>query len=133
MGNEVRSKRKIQNFKDLDAWRVAHQLVLAIYKITQEFPKEELYGLTNQIRRAVVSIVSNIAEGFNRSSYSEKARFYTIALGSVAEVQSQMEVAKDLGYVTLETYDELIVASTDVHKLINGLIKGARKRGKGGV
>jgi len=136
MKNEVRimeegDNRKIRDFKDLSAWQVAHQLVLLIYKISRGFPKEELYGLTNQIRRAVISIVSNIAEGFNRRSYVEKARFYEIALGSVGEVQCQLEVAKDLGYIGSKDYQELIAVSIDVHKLINGLVKGARERSHG--
>lgn len=121
-------ENKLQNFKDLIAWQKAHKLVLAVYKATQQFPKEELYGLISQVRRAVVSIVSNIAEGFSRASYREKSQFYSIALGSVAEFQAQLEIAKDLGYISLQKYSEFVDMSTEVHKLINGLIKGSRKR-----
>jgi four helix bundle protein len=77
MNNE---KNKIRFFIDLYAWKEAHKLVLLIYNITKEFPKEELFGLSNQIRRAVVSVTSNIAEGFSRNSYKEKSQFYSMAL-----------------------------------------------------
>ncbi|MBI4599730.1 four helix bundle protein [Candidatus Uhrbacteria bacterium] len=76
----------MRSFTDLKAWQEGHTLVLKIYKITQSFPKEEQFGLTNQLRRAAVSLTSNIAEGFGRGSYKEKAQFYSIALGSLTEV-----------------------------------------------
>lgn len=78
--------RKIKSFTDLTVWKEAHELVLLIYSLTKDFPKEELFGLVTQIRRAVVSITSNIAEGFSRNSYKEKAQFYAMALGSLTEV-----------------------------------------------
>ena len=81
---------KIKTFKDLETWKQAHKLVLVIYKLTKTFPKEEKYSLTDQIRRAVVSISSNIAEGFARDSKKDKIRFYSIALGSLIEVQNQL-------------------------------------------
>jgi len=83
MNNESRiMEKKIKSFTDLNAWREAHKLALIVYKITKDFPKEEMFGLTSQMRRAVVSITSNIAEGFSRQSYSEKVQFYSIAQGS---------------------------------------------------
>lgn len=91
---------KIKSFTDLNTWKEAHKLVLLIYKITKQFPHEEQFGLTNQIRRAVVSITSNIAEGFSRSSYKEKSQFYSISLGSLTEVQNQLLIARDLKYIT---------------------------------
>jgi len=81
---------KIRHFTDLRAWQEGHTLVLAVYKVTKDFPKEELFGLTNQIRRAVVSVTSNIAEGFTRYSSKEKNQFYFVCLGSLAEVQNQL-------------------------------------------
>ncbi len=86
--------RKIRSFTDLNAWKEGHKLVLEIYKFTQKFPKEEQFGLTNQLRRAVVSFTSNIAEGFSRNSYKEKLQFYSMALGSLTEVQNQLLVGK---------------------------------------
>lgn len=118
--------KKIQYFTDLNAWKVGHQLVLEIYKITNKFPKDELFGLTSQIRRAAVSITSNIAEGFSRQSYKEKVVFYSNALGSATEVQNQLMISKDIGYINDAVFIQLISLTTDVHKLLNGLIKGAK-------
>jgi four helix bundle protein len=86
---------KIKSFTDLNAWKQGHALVLLIYGMTKQFPKEEMFGLTNQIRRAVVSITSNISEGFSRNSSKEKAQFYFTALGSLTEVQNQLLIARD--------------------------------------
>jgi four helix bundle protein len=79
---------KIKSFSDLDAWREGHKLVLNIYQITKLFPKEELFCLTNQLRRAGISFTSNIAEGFSRQSFKEKRQFYSMALGSLTEIQN---------------------------------------------
>ncbi|MBU1032159.1 four helix bundle protein [Patescibacteria group bacterium] len=117
----------IQSFTDLTAWRRGHELVLEIYKITKNFPREELYSLIDQMRRCAISITSNIAEGFSRKSYKEKIQFYSMALGSTTELQNQVLVAKDVGYITKEKFDSLAFLTVEVHKLINGLIKGARK------
>ena len=118
--------KKIKNFTDLDTWREAHKLVLMIYRITKDFPKEEMYGLTSQIRRAAVSITSNIAEGFSRQSYSEKINFYSMALGSNTELQNQLLIAKDIRYLGKETFSEIAKQSIRVNKLINGLIKKSK-------
>src|SRR3989344_8133065 len=96
---------KIKTFKDLNTWKEGHSLVLQIYKITKKFPKEELFGLTNQVRRAIISFTSNIAEGFSRNSYKEKLQFYSIALGSLTEVQNQLLVARDVEYITKEDFN----------------------------
>lgn len=120
------NKGKITSFKDLIAWQYAHALVLGIYKLTKLFPKEEQFGLINQVRRAAVSITSNIAEGFSRSSYKEKAQFYSMSLGSLTEVQSQLMIAKDLGYVTNEDFISIETQTITVSKLLNGLIKKSR-------
>jgi four helix bundle protein len=79
---------KIKSFSDLDAWREGHKLVLNIYQITKLFPKEELFCLTNQLRRAGISFTSNIAEGFSRQSFKEKRQFYSMALGSLTDIQN---------------------------------------------
>ncbi|MBI5733396.1 MAG: four helix bundle protein [Candidatus Kerfeldbacteria bacterium] len=90
---------KIKTFTDLLAWQEGHKLVLMIYKITTDFPKTELFALVDQLRRAAVSITSNIAEGFSHQGYSEKIHFYSIAQGSVTEVQNQLLIARDIGYI----------------------------------
>ena len=117
---------KIHSFTDLNAWKQGHELVLYIYKVTKNFPKEELFGLTNQIRRAAVSFTSNIAEGFSRSSYKEKSQFYSIALGSLTEAQSQLLIAKDLGYITKEDFSKVADKTVTISKLTNGLIKKSK-------
>ena len=115
-------KTKIKTFKDLFAWQKGHSLVLFIYEITKYFPKEEQYGLVSQMRRCVVSITSNIAEGFSRKTYKDKAQFYSIALGSVTELQNQIQIAFDVGFITIETFKKLDALSIEVHRIINGLI-----------
>jgi len=120
------NKAKITTFKDLDAWKEAHTLVLLIYEITKKFPKEEMFGLTSQMRRCAVSITSNIAEGFSRRSYKEKTQFYSMALGSTTELQSQLLVARDVNYIAKKSYGDIYEQSIKVHKIINGLIKSSK-------
>jgi len=91
----------IKSFTDLIVWQKGHALVLEIYKITSFFPKEELYGLTSQIKRAIISVTSNIAEGFVRHSKKEKVQFYYVSLGSITEVQNHLIIARDLHFITL--------------------------------
>jgi four helix bundle protein len=122
---EERQKNKIQDFKDLIAWQKGHQLVLMIYKITKEFPREEQFGLVNQLRRAAVSITSNIAEGFSRGSYKDKSKFYSMALGSLTEVQNQILISRDVGYTRLEIFNQVNELTIEVNKIINGLIKSS--------
>ncbi|EKE18431.1 MAG: S23 ribosomal protein [uncultured bacterium] len=117
---------KIKSFTDLNAWKEGHMMVLDIYEITKKFPKEEMFGLTNQIRRAVVSVTSNIAEGFSRNSYKEKGQFYSIALGSVTEIQSQLLISRDVKYISKEEFDRIAEKTIIVNKLINGLLKKTR-------
>ena len=117
---------KIQYFTDLDAWKEAHIFVLIVYKITKDFPREETFGLTSQMKRCVISITSNIAEGFSRQSYKEKMQFYSIALGSTTELQNQLLIAKDVRYISEKDFNEIFNQSIKVHKIINGLIKKSR-------
>lgn len=97
-----------------------------IYNITKTFPKEEIFGLTSQIRRCAVSITSNIAEGFSRQSYKEKLQFYSIAPGSTTELQNQLLIVKDINYITKEQFQDIAEQSVKVHKIINGLIKSSK-------
>lgn len=116
----------IQTFQDLDAWKEAHVLAIMVYKVTRIFPRDELFALTSQLRRAVVSITSNIAEGFSRQSYREKVQFYSIAQGSVTEVQSQVLIAKDINYLEEKEFHAIFNQSVRVHKILNGLIKKSK-------
>ena len=120
-------KNKIQSFTDLEVWKEAHKLVLTIYQLTKDFPKEELFGLVSQMRRAAVSITSNIAEGFSRFSYKEKTQFYSMSHGSLTELQNQILIAKDVGYLGLENFRKLSDQSVIVHKLLNAFIRKTKE------
>jgi four helix bundle protein len=117
------SGTKIRSFTDLVAWKEAHKLVLMIYKATNGFPKSEIYGLTDQIRRASVSISFNIAEGFSRRTNLDKKHFYYQALGSLTEVQNQLLIAKDIGYLKGAEFKDSAEQTVVVSKLINSLLK----------
>jgi four helix bundle protein len=119
---------EVKNFDDLEAWKNGHELVLDIYNITKDFPKEELYGIVSQLRRAASSITANIAEGFARYHFKDKARFYYQARGSVAEVQNFLLLSKDLGYINEERCASLIEKANQVRQLINGLIRSIEKQ-----
>lgn len=123
---QQKSAQKIKSFTDLVAWRESHALVLSVYLITKHFPKDELFGLTNQMRRAAVSVSSNVAEGFSRSSRMEKNRFYNIAEGSLIELQNQLIVARDVGYMPKADFDSVAEKTVTVHRLISGLYKSSR-------
>lgn len=117
---------KIKSFTDMYAWQEGHKLVLKVYQLIKDFPKEEIYSLTDQMRRCAISVTSNIAEGFSRQSYKEKVQFYSVALGSLTELQNQLLIAKDVGYLTKANFQALDEHTIVVHKLINGLIRGSK-------
>lgn len=116
----------IRSFTQLEAWKEAHKLALMVYQTTKKFPHEEQFGLTSQLRRAAVSISSNIAEGFSRNSYKEKVQFYTTSLGSLSEVQSQSLIGRDLSYIESKRFNELAEQTVQVSKLLHGLTKKTR-------
>ena len=108
-------------------WRKAVDLAVLAYSITEKFPKSELYGITNQMRRSAVSISSNIAEGFKRSHKKEKLQFYNIAYGSTAELESQIEVSYKLNFLDNQDYQKLNTSVVEIGKMIDGLIKSQSK------
>ncbi len=112
-----------QDTSKLIAWQKSHKLVLIIYKITTYFPKDELYGLTSQMRRASTSVPCNIVEGKARGSSKDFKRFLLIARGSLEEVKYQMLLAKDLKYIEEETYLEVLSLAKEVGRLLAGLIR----------
>ena len=114
---------KIKSFTGLNAWKEGHKLVLLIYKETGNFPEKEVFGLTSQMRRCVVSITSNIAEGFSRSTSKDKNNFFSFALGSLTELQNQLLVAKDIKYLKKDDFSLIARQTVVVSKLINGLRK----------
>lgn len=110
----------IKSFTELIVWQKAHQLVLDIYKVTQEFPREEIYGLTSQIRRASVSIAANIAEGFGKRGRLDKARFMNISQGSLEEVKYYLILANDLKFTDSEKY---LIQLDEIAKLLKSCIR----------
>lgn len=112
----------MKTHKDLDSWKRAIDFVTKIYKVTQSFPKEEKYGLTDQIRRASISIPSNIAEGAARNSDKENIQFLYIALGSLSEVETQLIIARNLNFLNDSQYDELLSGLISIRKPVLGLI-----------
>jgi len=124
--NTESSLNKISFFTDLNAWKEGHKLVLLIYKLTKNFPSDEKFALIDQMRRAVISVTSNIAEGFSRQSYKEKLQFYSIALGSVTEIQNQLFTSRDIGYLSQVDFQKTLDQSIITHKITNGLIKSCK-------
>lgn len=118
----------IRSFQDLRAWQEAHKLALAIYTLSQDFPKQEIFGLTSQMRRAAVSVTSNIAEGFSRQTINDKLHFYTIAFGSLTELQSQMLLVKDLGFGEQERCQKVSEQIVTAQKILSGFISSTKKR-----
>ena len=110
-----------ETFRDLDAWRAAHELTLAVYRLTRGFPKDELFGVTSQVRRSAISIPANIAEGFGRQGPKEFLRFKRIANGSLQETKYLLLLAKDLGYLTPEKYASSTELSDRTGALLGGL------------
>lgn len=109
------------------AWQNGHQLVLVIYRLVKTFPKEETFILTSQILRAVISVTSNLAEGFSRRNVKEKIQFYSVARASLAEVCNQLLIAKDVGYIDINEFNKMWRQADVVGKLITGLIKSINK------
>ena len=113
---------KIKSFRDLIVWQKAKDLAIILYKETNQFSREEVYGLTSQMRRAVISISSNIAEGFKRNSNKEKIQFYTTAYGSLAELESQAEISHDLQYLSDQSYQIIINSINETARLLDGIL-----------
>lgn len=114
---------KTKTFKELIVWQKAHLLVLSVYKITRNFPKDETYALTNQMRRASVSIAANIAEGYKKKTLANKLHFLNISEGSLEEVKYYITLSKDLEYINENKEAELENLSNEVGRLINGYSK----------
>lgn len=124
------NSKNLDSFEKLLAWQAARQLAKITYLLTKDFPKVEQFALTNQMRRASSSVPANIAEGFSRQTVADKLHFYTIAAGSLTELQSFSYTALDVGYLDEENRQELYNQCVKAHKLLVGLIKSTRKRKK---
>lgn len=120
----------IKSFQDLQVWEKAHDLTLAVYKITKEYPKEEIYTLTSQMRRASLSVTANIVEGQKRNSTEDFLRFLIMSDTSLEELKYYFILSKDLEYIHEDSYQKLLEVSSEVGYMLNGLKKALRQRGK---
>ena len=116
----------MRDFRKLKVWAKAHSLVLAVYRTSAGFPKEEAYGLTRQLRRAGSSIPANIAEGCGRASKAELCRFLNIAMGSASELEYHLLLAHDLGLLREDSYEPLAEATGEVKKMLTSLTRKLR-------
>lgn len=122
-GTEAEGRsRKMKSYRDLIVWQKSMRLVTQIYLITKELPKNELYGLTAQIRRSSISLPSNIAEGYGRNSTNDYIRFLQIACGSLYEVQTQLEICRNLEYLSKDIFNEIYEQSREIERMLNSLI-----------
>ena len=119
-------KAKIQSYRELQVWQKSMALTLLVYRMTQQFPREELYGLTSQLRRAAVSVPANIAEGYGRLNRKEYVQFLGIAQGSNCEVQTLVEIAQGLGFGDVVALREIYAESNEISKLLFRLIASLR-------
>jgi four helix bundle protein len=118
----------VKSYRELIAWQKAMDLVMRIYEATRAFPRQEIYGLTSQLRRAAVSVPSNIAEGQGRHSTKSFIYFLSIAYGSLQEIETQIILATRLGYLTDEQETRLLAQCAEVGKLLNGLTNALRRK-----
>ncbi len=118
----------MRNFRRLQVWERAHELTLKIYELTVPFPREEIYGLTSQTRRACASIPTNIAEGCGRETPADFARFLQIAVGSASETEYLVLLARDLKYLNSDQYVELINEIISIKKMLTALLKNIRTK-----
>ena len=118
----------METHKDLRVWHQGIELVTAIYLITKTYPKEEIFGLVSQMRRAAISVPSNIAEGYARGTDREKLHFLRISSGSMSEIETQVMLSLNLGYISQDSYKELSEKVTSVWKQLNALISSIKKR-----
>lgn len=119
---------EIKSFEDLEVWQWSKDLAIEVYGITKDFPKDEVFGITNQIKRAAVSISANIAEGFGRYHYLDKAKFYLNSRGSLFELKSHLLIANDLGFISKDVTNDL---SSDIDQLgikLNNFITATRNK-----
>lgn len=120
---------KIKSYRELLIWQKSIQVVTNIYKLTRDFPKEELFGITSKMRRCAISIPSNIAEGFGRNSQGDFKRFLNISLGSTYELQTQIEISQNLEYLNTENYKYLMESCVELEKMMNSLVSKIKAKG----
>lgn len=118
----------MRNYQDLQVWAKAHSLTLDLYRTSRAFPKEEIYGVTSQVRRAALSIGANLAEGCGRRTSSELARFVRIALGSASELDYHLLMCRDLGFLKSEDFDRFKENLTEVRKMLTSFLSSVEKQ-----
>lgn len=116
-----------KSFTDLDVWKTGHKMVLKVYELTANFPRDELYGLISQMKRSSASVTANIAEGFGRIGSREKEQFYRIAAGSLFELKDQLLIAYDVGYINRINLDSTAVLANKCHAQLNALLSAHRQ------
>jgi four helix bundle protein len=117
---------EVRDFKELKVWQRSHRLTLAVYDATGNFPREETYGLTAQLRRCSASIPANIAEGCGRSGEAELARFMLISMGSASELEYHLLLARDLGYISAQDYQKLLQQTREIKRMLSTFITRLR-------
>ena len=117
----------MNSYRDLIVWQKSFALAKEIYRLTESFPKSEVYGLSSQLRRAAVSVVSNVAEGFSRKSFKENRQFLSFAFGSTSEVETQLLLAKDLGYAIVSEFVCAEGLLLEVRKMLNVMLRNSKK------
>lgn len=117
----------MKDFRNLSAWQKGHKLAIIIYKKTKNYPKEEVYGITSQLRRAIVSIPTNLAEGCGRGSDKDFAKFVQIAIGSASESEYLILLSNELGYIDKDEYEELTKSVCEIKRMLTALIKNLHK------
>jgi four helix bundle protein len=118
----------LKNFKELKVWQKSYHLCLKLYKVTKSFPKEEIYGLTSQMRRSAVSVPSNIAEGYGRKTIPDYVRSLYVAYGSNCELETQVLLSGDLQYIKTESLKDIISEIGEVERMLHSLIKSLNKK-----
>ena len=116
----------MKDFRDLQVWEKSHRITLMVYRVTRRFPREELYGLTSQLRRSCASIPANIAEGCGRGSDADFARFLQLAMGSASETEYHLLLTRDLEYIPVEEHSALAQTITEIKRMLTSLIQKLR-------
>jgi four helix bundle protein len=118
----------MRNYRDLQVWSKAHNLTLELYRISLRFPRDEIYGITSQLRRAAVSIGANLAEGCGRRGSAELARFVRVALGSASELDYHLLLSRDLGFMTSDDFSTASVKLTEVRKMLTSFLQSVEEQ-----
>lgn len=120
-------RKTVNHFTDLEAWKLGHELVLEIYRVTKMFPVAERFGIIDQLRRAAISITANIAEGWGRFHFADCVRFYHQSRGSLAEVENFLILSKDLKFLSVPEFERLYDQAERCFQVLNGLIRSVER------